>query len=346
MKILVTGGYGFIGSNFIRYILKKYPDYEIVNIDALTYAGNPENLRDIREDKRYRFVHGRIEDKNLIANALGGADYIVNFAAETHVDRSIQNSSHFLTTNVLGTHALLDAVLSILRTRTVSIKKFVQVSTDEVYGALGSKGKFTEKTMLAPNSPYSASKASADLLIRAYYETYKLPIVIVRPSNNYGYYQFPEKFIPLMITNLLMKKPVPIYGKGENVRDWCFVEDTCAAIDSVMHNGKAGEVYNAGGNCEVENIELAKGILKIIGKSDTRLATESERHIKFVKDRPGHDYRYALDNSKIKRELKWRPSVKIEAGLELTIRWYKDNEWWWKPLKKRLSAESRGFWER
>ena len=332
MKILVTGGCGFIGSNFIRYILNKYPDYEIVNIDALTYAGNLENLRDIREDKRYRFVHGRIEDKNLVANALGDADYIVNFAAETHVDRSIRNSSPFLTANILGTHVLLEAV------RTGSIKKFVHISTDEVYGALGSKGKFTEKTMLAPNSPYSASKASADLLIRAYYETYRLPMVIVRPSNNYGYYQFPEKFIPLMITNLLMKKPIPIYGKGENVRDWCFVEDTCAAIDNVMHNGKAGEVYNAGGNCEVENIELAKSILKIMGKS--------ERHIKFVKDRPGHDYRYALDNSKIKRELKWRPSVKIEEGLEMTIRWYKDNEWWWKPLKERLSAESRGFWER
>ena len=332
MKIVVTGGCGFIGSNFIQVILKKYPDYEIVNMDALTYAGNLENLRGIKKDKRYRFVYGRIEDKSLIANALGNADYIVNFAAETHVDRSIQNSFPFLTTNILGTHALLEAA------RTVSIKKFVHISTDEVYGALGSKGKFTEKTMLAPNSPYSASKASADLLIRAYYETYRLPVVIVRPSNNYGYYQFPEKFIPLMITNLLLNKPVPVYGKGENVRDWCFVEDTCAAIDSVMHNGKAGEVYNAGGNCEVKNIELAKSILKIMGKS--------ERHIKFVKDRPGHDYRYALDNSKIKRELKWRPSVKVEAGLEMTIRWYKDNEWWWKPLKERLSAESRGFWER
>lgn len=335
MKILVTGGCGFIGSNFIRYILKKYPDYEIVNIDALTYAGNLENLRDIKKGKRYRFVHGRIEDKNLVApiiSELGDADYILNFAAETHVDRSIRNSSPFLTTNVLGTHTLLEDV------RTVPIKKFIHISTDEVYGALGNKGKFTEKTMLAPNSPYSASKASADLLIRSYYETYKLPVVIIRPSNNYGYYQFPEKFVPLMITNLLMKKPIPIYGKGENVRDWCFVEDSCAAIDRVMHDGKAGEVYNAGGNCEVKNIELAKSILKIMGKS--------ERHIKFVKDRPGHDYRYALNNSKIKRKLKWSPTVKIEKGLEMTIKWYKDNEWWWKPLKERLIAESRGFWER
>jgi len=332
MKMLVTGGCGFIGSNFIRYVLKKYPDYEILNIDALTYAGNPANLRDIKKNKRYRFAHGRIEDKSLVANALGDADYIVNFAAETHVDRSIRSSSPFLATNVLGTHTVLEAA------RKVRLKKFVHISTDEVYGALGSKGKFTEKAMLAPNSPYSASKASADLLIRAYYETYKLPVVIVRPSNNYGYYQFPEKFIPLMITNLLMDKPVPVYGKGKNVRDWCFVGDTCAAIDSVMHKGKAGEVYNAGGNCEVENIELAKSILKIMGKS--------ERHIKFVKDRPGHDYRYALDNSKIKRELKWRPTVKIEEGIEMTIKWYKDNELWWKPLKKRLSAESRGFWEK
>jgi dTDP-glucose 4,6-dehydratase len=338
MKILVTGGCGFIGSNFIRHIMNKYPNYEIVNIDALTYAGNPENLKDIKGNKRYRFVHGRIEDKKLVADMLYDADYIVNFAAETHVDRSIQNSSPFLTTNVLGTHALLEAVRSILRTRTVSMKKFVHISTDEVYGALGNKGKFTEKAMLEPNSPYSASKASADLLIRSYYETYKLPVVIVRPSNNYGYYQFPEKFIPLMITNLLMKKPIPVYGKGENVRDWCFVEDSCAAIDKVMHNGEIGEVYNAGGNCEVKNIELAKSILKIMGKS--------ERHIKFVKDRPGHDYRYALDNSKIKRELKWRPSVKIEEGLGMTIKWYKDNEWWWKPLKEKLSAESRGFWEK
>ena len=333
MKILVTGGCGFIGSNFIRHILKKYPDYEIVNIDALTYAGNPKNLRDIKKDIRYHFVHGRIEDEKLVApiiSGLGNADYIVNFAAETHVDRSIRNSSPFLATNVLGTHALLEAV------RIVPVKKFIHISTDEVYGALGSKGKFMEKAMLAPNSPYSASKASADLLIHAYYETYRLPVVIVRPSNNYGYYQFPEKFIPLMITNLLLDKPVPVYGKGENVRDWCFIGDTCAAIDNVMHNGQAGEVYNAGGNCEVKNIELAKNILKIMGKS--------ERHIKFVKDRPGHDYRYALDNSKIKRELKWRPSVKIEEGLEMTIKWYKDNERWWKPLKKRLSAESMGFW--
>jgi len=332
MKILVTGGCGFIGSNFIGYILKKYPDYEVVNLDALTYAGNLENLRDIKKDKRYRFVHGRIDDIDLVMDAFSGIDYAVSFAAETHVDRSIHDAQPFLLTNVLGTHVLLEAV------RTASIKKFIHISTDEVYGALGIEGKFTEGTPLMPNSPYAASKASGDLLVRAYHETYDLPVVIVRPSNNYGYYQFPEKFIPLMITNLLLDRPIPVYGKGENVRDWLFVEDSCAAIDSIMHNGRIGEVYNAGGDCEVKNIELARKILEITGKS--------EDYIKFVKDRPGHDYRYALDNSKIEHELKWRPSVKIDEGLEKTVRWYKDNEWWWRPLKERLSAESKGFWER
>jgi dTDP-glucose 4,6-dehydratase len=301
-------------------------------MDALTYAGNPENLRDIKKGRRYRFVYGKIEDKKLVRNVLDRSDYIVNFAAETHVDRSIRNSFPFLNTNILGTHVLLEAA------RKIPVKKLIHISTDEVYGSLGSKGRFTEKTMLAPNSPYSASKASADLLIRSYYETYRLPVVIVRPSNNYGYFQFPEKFIPLMITNLLLNKPVPIYGKGENVRDWCFMEDTCSAIDSVIHNGKAGEIYNAGGGCEVKNIEIARKILKIMGKS--------KKHVKFVKDRPGHDYRYALDNSKIKSELGWKPAIKLEEGLKRTIEWYRNNVWWWKPLKEKLGAESRGFWER
>jgi len=332
MKILVTGGCGFIGSNFIRHILNKYPDYEIINIDALTYAGNKENLRDVTGNKKYRFVLGRIEDKKFIKKIADKTNYIVNFAAETHVDRSIHDANPFLVTNILGTHNLLEAA------KSSSVKKIVHISTDEVYGSLGSKGKFTEKTMFAPNSPYSASKASADLLIRAYYETYGLPAVIVRPSNNYGYFQFPEKFIPLMITNLLLNKPIPVYGKGENVRDWCFVEDTCAAIDTVMHNGRVGEAYNAGGSCEVKNIEIAHRILKIMGKG--------KKFIKFVKDRPGHDYRYALDNSKIKRELGWKPSVNVEEGLEKTIRWYKDNEWWWKPLKQKLKDESKGFWSK
>lgn len=332
MRILVTGGCGFIGSNFIRYILKKYPDYEVVNLDALTYSGNLDNLKDVSKDKKYHFRHGRIDDIDLVMDVFDGVDYVVTFAAETHVDRSIHDAQPFILTNVLGTHILLEAA------RTASIKKFIHISTDEVYGTLGDSGKFTEETPLMPNSPYAASKASGDLLVRAYHETYGLPVVVVRPSNNYGYYQFPEKFIPLMITNLLLNKPVPIYGKGENIRDWLFIEDSCAAIDSIMHNGRIGEVYNAGGDCEIKNIEVARKVLEIMGKG--------ENYIKFVKDRPGHDYRYALDNSKIERELKWRPSVKIDEGLKKTVQWYRDNEWWWRPLKERLIAESKGFWEK
>ncbi|MBI4837680.1 MAG: dTDP-glucose 4,6-dehydratase [Nitrospirae bacterium] len=331
MRLLVTGGCGFIGSNFIRHMLKKYPEYEVVNLDALTYAGNPENLKGINKDKRYHFRHGRIEDAGLVADLLGSVDCVINFAAESHVDRSIIDAQPFLLTNIMGTQVLLEAV------KELQIKKFVHISTDEVYGTLGDKGKFTEENPLKPNSPYSASKASGDLLVRAYSETYGIPAVIVRPSNNYGSYQFPEKFIPLMITNLLMDRPVPVYGKGENVRDWLFVEDCCAAIDCILHNGRAGEIYNAGGNCERKNIEIVNMVLKMMGKG--------KECIKFVKDRPGHDYRYALNNSKITSELNWSPSVKIEQGLEWTIQWYKDNEWWWLPLKKKLGAESKGFWE-
>ncbi|MBI5051079.1 MAG: dTDP-glucose 4,6-dehydratase [Nitrospirae bacterium] len=331
MRLLITGGCGFIGSNFIRYILKKYPDYTIINLDALTYAGNPENLKDIKNDKRYHFRHGRIEDVSLVTDVLGDVNCVVNFAAESHVDRSIMDAQPFLMTNIIGTQVLLDA------TKEFKIKRFIHISTDEVYGTLGDEGKFTEENPLKPNSPYSASKAAGDLLVRAYSETYGIPAVIVRPSNNYGSYQFPEKFIPLMITNLLIDKPVPVYGKGENIRDWLFMEDCCAAIDVVLHTGRAGEIYNAGGSCEMKNIELVKMVLKLMGKS--------EKYIKFVQDRPGHDYRYALDNSKINSGLNWSPAVKIEQGLERTIQWYKDNEWWWMPLKKKLGAESKGFWE-
>jgi dTDP-glucose 4,6-dehydratase len=332
VRILVTGGCGFIGSNFIRYILGKYPDYRIVNFDALTYAGNPENLRDFRGNEKYTFIRGDIEDPAAVREAMSSVDAVVHFAAESHVDRSISDAHPFLTTNVMGTHVMLSAA------RDASIRRFIHISTDEVYGSLGDEGKFTEATPLMPNSPYSASKASGDLLVRAFHETYGLPAIVVRPSNNYGPYQFPEKFIPLMITNLLEEKPIPVYGKGMNVRDWLFVEDNCRAIDLILHKGKDGEIYNVGGNSERRNIDIVKKVLGIMGKDESLIS--------FVKDRPGHDYRYALDTSKIERELGWKPSVDMETGLEMTIEWYGENRWWWGPLKERLASESRGFWEK
>lgn len=332
MKLFITGGCGFIGSNFIRYILKEYPNYEIINLDALTYAGNFENLRDIEKSPRYRFVHGRIEDTTTVKSLMEGMDGVVHFAAESHVDRSIIDAQPFLKTNILGTHLLFEIA------KEYGIKRFIHISTDEVYGTLSESGKFTEESPLKPNSPYSASKASADLLARAYYETHGFPVIIVRPSNNYGPYQFPEKFIPLMITNILWGKPIPIYGEGANVRDWLYVEDNCRAIDTILHKGKSGEIYNVGGDGETKNIALAREVLNIMGKD--------ESYITFVKDRPGHDFRYALDNAKIASELGWRPLVKIKEGLEKTIQWYQENEWWWKPLKERLSSESKGFWGR
>ncbi|HXX56756.1 MAG TPA: dTDP-glucose 4,6-dehydratase, partial [Thermodesulfovibrionales bacterium] len=330
MKILVTGGCGFIGSNFIRHMLGSYPDYRIINLDALTYAGNLENLKGIKDDGRYTFVKGRIEDSSLLKEVMAGVDCVVHFAAESHVDRSILDAQPFLITNVIGTSLVLEAA------KRVCIKRFVHISTDEVYGALGEEGKFTETTPLLPNSPYAASKASGDLIVRAYHETYDFPAIIVRPSNNYGPFQFPEKLMPLMITNLMDEKPVPVYGDGKNVRDWLFVEDNCRAIDLIIHRGRTGEVYNVGGNAERKNIEIVKNVLAILGKD--------ESFITFVKDRPGHDYRYALDNGKIERELGWRPSVGIDSGLEKTVDWYKKNEWWWRPLKERLASESAGFW--
>lgn len=332
MKLFITGGCGFIGSNFIRYILKEYPNYEIINLDALTYAGNLENLRDIEKSPRYRFVHGRIEDTTTVKSLMEGMDGVVHFAAESHVDRSIIDAQPFLKTNILGTHLLFEIA------KEYGIKRFIHISTDEVYGTLSESGKFTEESPLKPNSPYSASKASADLLARAYYETHGFPVIIVRPSNNYGPYQFPEKFIPLMITNILWGKPIPIYGEGANVRDWLYVEDNCRAIDTILHKGKSGEIYNVGGDGETKNIALAREVLNIMGKD--------ESYITFVKDRPGHDFRYALDNAKIASELGWRPLVKIKERLEKTIQWYQENEWWWKPLKERLSSESKGFWGR
>ncbi len=329
MRILVTGGCGFIGSNFIHHILKN-TDYEVINLDGLTYSGNPDNLKDIEGNERYRFVHGRIEDRGLVSELIQDADYLVNFAAESHVDRSILDSRPFIVTNIEGTQTLLEVC------RHSDIKKFVHISTDEVYGELEETGRFVEHLPLLPNSPYSASKASADLIIRAYHKTYGLPVATARPSNNYGYYQYPEKFIPLIITNLLEDKHVPVYGEGKNIRDWIFVEDCCAGIAAILNHGKTGEIYNVGGESEKRNIDIVRMLLGLLGKD--------ESYIKFVKDRPGHDYRYALDNTKIRKEPGWSPKIDLETGLAKTVEWYKNNPSWWKPLKERLARESRGFW--
>ncbi len=310
-KILVTGGCGFIGSNLVHYLLKKYPTYKIVNFDALTYAGNPENLRDIENNPAYSFVKGDIRNGKDVAAVMPTVDHVIHLAAESHVDRSIQGPEEFVTTNVLGTQILLDYA------KANNIKKFVHVSTDEVYGSLGATGYFTEQTPLAPNSPYSASKAGSDLIARSYYETYKFPVVITRCSNNYGPYQYPEKLIPLMILNALENKPLPVYGDGMNVRDWLYVEDHCAAISEVLHKGTAGEVYNIGGNNEWHNIHIVKLILKELGKPESLIS--------YVTDRLGHDRRYAIDATKIKKTLGWEPSVQFEQGIKKTIRWYLDN---------------------
>ncbi|GBF33421.1 dTDP-glucose 4,6-dehydratase [Desulfocucumis palustris] len=316
MRLLVTGGAGFIGSNFIRYIINK--NHSVVNIDSLTYAGNPDNLKDISRHKNYRFVRGDISDSRLVESAFErDIDAIVNFAAESHVDRSISNSSPFIKTNVEGTRVLLDAALS----RGV---RFLQISTDEVYGSLGARGYFTEKTPLSPNNPYSASKAAADLLVKAYYKTYGLPVNITRCSNNYGPCQHPEKLIPLTITNALRDIPVPVYGDGHYIRDWVHVEDHCRAIEAVLQRGVAGEAYNIGGGSERTNIELVKTILGIMQKD--------EKLISFVKDRPGHDRRYAIDYAKIKRELGWCPLMDFDRGIKETVRWYVENTRWWKSM--------------
>jgi len=319
-NILVTGGCGFIGSNFIHYMIKNY-DYQIINLDALTYAGNLENLKGVEDNPNYKFIHGRIEDKQLVNNLLKEVEitYIIHFAAESHVDRSIADSSTFIKTNIVGTHVLLEAA------KENNIEKFVHISTDEVYGSLGLTGLFTELTSIQPNSPYSASKASSDLLVRSYVETFKFPATIVRCSNNYGPYQFPEKYIPLTISNVLDDKPIPLYGDGLNVRDWIYTEDFCRAIDLVFHKGIIGEVYNAGGNSEETNINIAKIILKHLNKPESLIA--------FVKDRLGHDRRYAMDITKIKNELGWIPKYSFEKGIEKTIEWYKQNKNWWMKIK-------------
>jgi len=317
MRILVTGGCGFIGSNFIRGMLKKYPAYKIVNLDKLTYCGNPDNLRDVALDKRYTFIKGDICDKKVVEKIVKDCNVIINFAAESHVDRSIEDASEFIRTNIHGVYVLLESG------KRHNIKRFIQISTDETYGSI-SKGSFKETSPIRPNSPYSAAKAGGDHLAMAYYMTFKTPVIITRSSNNFGPYQYPEKVIPLFITNLLANKPVPLYGDGMNVRDWLYVMDNCSAIDLVLHKGKIGEVYNIGGNFEIPNIELTKIILKDLGKTD--------KMIRYVTDRLGHDRRYSLDSSKI-RKLGWKPSKDFNIAIKETINWYKTNTTWWQKLK-------------
>ena len=323
-NILVTGGAGFIGSCFVRHMLKKHPDYKIINLDALTYAGNIENLDDVKNNPKYKFVHGDICDRNLVRDLVAQVDCVVNFAAESHVDNSIKHPEIFVKTNVEGTLNLLMAA------KEFKIERYLQVSTDEVYGSLGKTGYFYETTPLAPNSPYSASKASADLLVRAYYETYKLPTLNTRCSNNYGPYQYPEKLIPFFISKLLRNEKVPVYGDGLNVRDWLYVYDHCEAIDRVLHNGKIGEVYNIGGHNEKTNLEITHLILDAMGKD--------ESSIEYVEDRLGHDRRYAISNDKIMKELNWSPSVTFEEGIKMTIDWYLSNQEWMKKIENKKAS--------
>jgi dTDP-glucose 4,6-dehydratase len=331
LKLLITGGAGFIGSNFIHFMMMKYPSYQIVNLDLLTYAGNLMNLKDLEKKSNYQFVKGDICDQELVDALVAGRqtpqsrgsspiDVIINFAAESHVDRSIVAPDLFTQTNILGVQVLLDAA------RKYNIKKVVQISTDEVYGSLDNTGYFTEETPLSPNSPYSASKASADLFVRAYAKTYGLPVNITRCSNNYGPYQFPEKLIPLLISKALQHQSLPIYGDGGNIRDWLYVEDHCAAIDLVLHHGKPGDIYNIGGNNEWSNLDLAKKILSLLDKPESL--------IEFVKDRPGHDRRYAIDATKIRQQLSWKPQYSFEKGIRQTVNWYLQNREWWEQIKK------------
>jgi dTDP-glucose 4,6-dehydratase len=316
MKFLVTGGAGFIGSNFVLYMLRQRPEYKIINVDSLTYAGNLENLKSIENHPNYTFSKTDITDAKAIdALFQQGVDVVVNFAAESHVDRSILDPEVFVKTNVLGTQVLLDAA------KKYGVTKYVQVSTDEVYGTLGETGLFTEETPLTPNSPYSASKAGGDLLVRAYHETFGLPVNITRCSNNYGPYQFPEKLIPLMISRALNDQALPIYGDGLNIRDWLYVEDHCSAIDLVIHKGRVGEVYNIGGNNERTNLHIVKTILAELNKPESLIT--------YVQDRPGHDRRYGIDPTKITQELGWKPKHNFETGIKETVQWYLNNKEWW-----------------
>lgn len=339
-RVLVTGGAGFIGSNFIHYVLKAHPDWQITNLDKLTYAGNLANLKDIESDPHYKFVKGDIADRELVDKLFREEkfDTVVNFAADSHVDRSILDASPFIDTNIKGTQVLLTVARAHWGSnsgfRTLDSRRFIQISTDEVYGSLGEAGEFTEGNSLQPTSPYAASKAAADMLCRAYFRTFGLPLVITRCSNNYGPYQFPEKLIPLMIYKAYHNEKLPVYGDGKNVRDWIHVLDHCKAIDVVLQKGKIGEVYNIGGRSERQNIEIVRLILDLLGKS--------ENLIEFVKDRPGHDRRYAMDISKINSELGWEPEHSLEEGIEETVRWYLDNMEW---VNHCINGEYREYYE-
>lgn len=318
MRLLVTGGCGFIGSNFIRYMLGKHPGCKIVNLDKLTYAGNPDNLKDLESNPDYHFVRGDICDPVIVDRVMKNVDEVVHFAAESHVDRSIEDGSVFVKTNVLGTHTLLDAALR------HGIRRFVHISTDEVYGSTVD-GSFKETDILTPSSPYSASKAGSDLIARSYFITHKLPVIVTRCTNNFGPYQYPEKLIPLFVTNILEGKRVPVYGSGKNVRDWIFVLDHCKGIDFILSHGEDGEVYNIGGGNEKTNIEITRRILDLLGADESM--------IEYVRDRPGHDLRYSLDCSKL-RAMGWKPEHTFDEALERTVRWYVDNRWWWEKLKR------------
>ncbi|MFQ5574446.1 MAG: dTDP-glucose 4,6-dehydratase [Terriglobia bacterium] len=327
MKILVTGGAGFIGSNFIRHVLRKYPEDEIINLDKLTYCGNLDNLKDVEEDPRYAFKMGDVCDAGVVQERMEGCDAVVHFAAETHVDRSIMEAGSFVVTDVFGTYTVLEAA------KSLGVKKVVHIGTDESYGSVD-KGAFGEDDRLDPSSPYSASKASADLIARAYWVTYGVPVTITRSSNNFGPYQYPEKLIPLFITNAIEERPLPLYGDGQNVRDWIYVLDNCDGVDFVLRNGEPGEIYNIGGGNEKNNLEITEAILENLGK-DRQL-------IEFVSDRAGHDKRYALDIRKVE-DLGWRPKADFETALAETIDWYRENEWWWKKIK---SGEFRKYYEK
>ena len=317
LNLLITGGSGFIGSNFIRHMLEKYPNYKIFNLDKLTYAGNPDNLKDIENNPKYSFVRGDICDPAVVDKVMQNVNHVVHFAAESHVDRSIEDGSVFVRTNVLGTYTLLESAMK------HGIMKFIHVSTDEVYGSI-KEGSFKETDMLTPSSPYSSSKACSDLIAQSYYITYKLPVIITRCTNNFGSYQYPEKLIPLFITNLLENRNVPVYGTGKNVRDWIYILDHCRAIDFVLHNGSIGEIYNIGGGVEKTNLEITWKILAMLRKDESM--------VEYVKDRLGHDLRYSLDFSKL-RELGWRPEYNFDEALAETIKWYVENRWWWEKLK-------------